>query len=80
MEYVRPKDDLSEAVGEPVQLFRGSEAPWNPAGQQRGNYVTDGPYLYRGKSGKLFMIWSGFKAGSYTTGIAISESGKLAGP
>jgi arabinan endo-1,5-alpha-L-arabinosidase len=80
VEYIRLKDDLSEAVGEPVQLFRGSEAPWNPAGQQHGNYVTDGPYLYPGKSGKLFMIWSGFKAGSYTTGIAISDSGKLAGP
>ncbi len=80
VEYVRLKDDLSQAVGEPVQLFRGSEAPWNPAGRQRGNFVTDGPYLYRGKSGKLFMIWSGFNAGSYATGIAISDSGKLAGP
>ncbi len=42
--------------------------------------TTDGPYLYTGKSGKLFMIWtSGWYTG-YTVGIAISPSGKLAGP
>ena len=80
VEAIRLKDDLSETIGEPKQLFRGSEASWNPAGKLRGNYVTDGPYLYTGKSGKLFLIWSGFNDGAYTTGIAISDSGKLAGP
>jgi len=80
VEAIRLKDDLSETVGEPKPLFHGSEAPWNPAGKLRGNYVTDGPYLYTGKFGKLFLIWSGFNDGAYTTGIAISDSGKLAGP
>jgi beta-xylosidase len=80
VEAIRLKDDLSETIGEPKPLFHGSEAPWNPAGKLRGNYVTDGPYLYTGKSGKLFLIWSGFNDGAYTTGIAISDSGKLAGP
>jgi len=80
VEYVRLKDDLSATVGEPVRLFDGSDAKWSRKSQQYGCNVTDGPYLYRGKSGKLFMIWSSFSDTGYTVGIAISDSGKLAGP
>jgi hypothetical protein len=42
--------------------------------------VTDGPFLYKSKSGRLFMIWSSFSRTGYTTGVAVSDSGKLAGP
>lgn len=42
--------------------------------------TTDGPYLYRTKTGKLLMIWSSFSKGGYTVGIADSASGKLQGP
>lgn len=80
VEYIRLKDDLSETVGEPAILFRGGDAPWSLSDKRYGNHVTDGPYLYKSKSGKLFMVWSSFGTGGYTTGIAISESGKLAGP
>jgi arabinan endo-1,5-alpha-L-arabinosidase len=80
MEYIPLKEDLSEAAGEPKAMFHASQAPWIKMGNDGGNYVTDGPYLYQSKSGKLFMIWSGFSDGGYTTGIAISDSGKLAGP
>jgi beta-xylosidase len=80
MEYIQLKEDLSEAVGEPVVMFHASDAAWSKRGSEGGNNVTDGPYLYKGKSGKLFMIWSSFSAGGYTTGIAIADSGKLAGP
>jgi beta-xylosidase len=80
MEYIQLKDDLSSAVGEPVQLFHGGDAPWSGTEKRYGNHVTDGPYLHTGKTGKLYMIWSSGGAGGYTTGIAISESGKLAGP
>jgi beta-xylosidase len=80
MEYVQLKDDLSQAVSEPTLMFHASEASWSRRGNEGGNNVTDGPYLYKSKSGKLFMIWSSFSAGGYTTGIAISDSGKLAGP
>jgi beta-xylosidase len=80
MEYVRLKDDLSETVGEPVRLFRASEAPWVRMGETHGDYVTDAPYLYKGKTGKLYMVWASFSKGGYTEGIAISASGKLAGP
>jgi GH43 family beta-xylosidase len=77
VELIQLKSDLSDTIGEPVTLFKGSDAPWTPRGNP--TYVTDGPFLYRSKSGKLFMIWSSF-ASSYTTGIAVSDSGKVRGP
>jgi len=80
IEYVRLKADLSETVGEPVVLFHASEAPWSITDKARGSNVTDGPYLHMGKTGKLYMIWASFGRGGYNEGIAISASGKLAGP
>ncbi len=80
IEFVRLKDDLSETVGEPKKLFDGSDAPWARKSPQWGSWVTDGPFLYKSKSGKLFMIWSSFGATGYMVGVAVSDSGKLAGP
>jgi arabinan endo-1,5-alpha-L-arabinosidase len=80
VEYVKLKDDLSATAGEPVRMFHGSDAPWAKKSVEHGCYVTDGPSLHRSKSGKLFMPWSGFHDGSYHVGLAISDSGKLAGP
>jgi arabinan endo-1,5-alpha-L-arabinosidase len=80
IEFAPLKDDLSETVGQPKRLFRGSDAPWARKSPQWGCWVTDGPDLYKSKSGKLFMIWSSFSNTGYTTGVAVSDSGKLAGP
>ena len=80
VEYVQLKDDLSETVGEPKRLFNGSDAPWVRKSEQYGCVVTDGPWLYRTKTGKLVMLWTSGGATGYTTGLAISETGKLAGP
>jgi len=80
VEYIRLKDDLSETIGEPMRLFDGSDAPWSRKSAQYGSYVTDAPFLHKGKTGKLYMIWAGFSKSGYTEGIAISASGKLAGP
>ena len=80
VEFIQLKDDLSEAVGEPVRLFDGSDGPWAKKSAEFGCYVTDGAWLYRTKTGKLIMIWSGFGAGGYTVGVATSTSGKLRGP
>lgn len=80
VEMIKLKDDLSAAVGEPVRLFHGSDAPWSVKSEEYGCHVTDGPYLYRSKTGKLLMVWSSFGTGKYTTGIAISQTGRLAGP
>jgi GH43 family beta-xylosidase len=81
VEAVRLKDDLSDVAGAPVILFRGSEAPWGTGSpRQPGGYVTDGPCLYRTRTGHLLMIWSSFANEVYTTGVAHSQSGTLAGP
>lgn len=71
--------DLSTMAGDPTVLFRGSDAPWAER-QEYGCWVTDGPWLYTSKSGKLFMLWSSFGEGGYTVGLAVSPSGELAGP
>lgn len=72
-------DDLSKMTGEPILLFRGSEAPWSHPDEGKNNYVTDGCYLYR-EDGKLKMLWSAFDNGSYQLAIATSKTGKLEGP
>jgi len=80
IECIPLKEDLSEAVGEPVRLFDGSDAAWSKKSPEYGCHVTDGPYLYKSKSGKLLMVWSSAGEKGYTTGVAISDSGKVKGP
>lgn len=74
------KEDLSETVGPQVKLFHASEVSWRRTGKEFGNNVTDGCFLYKGKTDKLYMVWTSGGSTGYTQGIAISESGKLAGP
>lgn len=78
IEVIQMKEDLSEVIGKPKRLFWGSSAPWKAPG--RTSFVTDGPSFHKSKSGKLFMIWSSSSKTGYTTGIAVSESGKISGP
>jgi hypothetical protein len=77
---VRLTDDLSATVGEPKRLFNGSDAPWVKKSEQYGCVVTDGPWLHRLANGKLAMLWSSGGPHGYAVGLAISDSGKLAGP
>lgn len=80
IEMVRLKDDLSGTVGESTLLFRGSAAPWGRPSPDHGCFVTDGAWIHRSSSGKLFMPWSSFSKTGYTVGLAVSESGKIGGP
>lgn len=80
VEFIRLKDDLSETVGEPMRLFHGSDAAWSKKSEQYGCHVTDAPWLYRTKTGKLLMLWSSGSATGYAVGIAVSKSDRLAGP
>ena len=80
---VQLSKDLSHAVGEPIILFRASEAPWvGIFSMHTGEgLVTDGPYLYRMQNGTLIMLWSSFADdGAYTCGYARSLSGEITGP
>lgn len=80
---VRLSDDLREAVGEPVLLFRASEAPWArsiPRPEFPQVFVTDGPSMHRTADGTLLMLWSSFGDAGYAMGVAASASGGIAGP
>jgi arabinan endo-1,5-alpha-L-arabinosidase len=82
---IRLSSDLRRAASEPVLLFRASEAKWaTPYVSTRypdtANYVTDGPYLFRGEEGHLYMLWASFIDNQYALGVARSESGQVAGP
>lgn len=81
MHAVRLKPDLSAAIGEPVLLFRASEAPWSVGSGEKGRrHVTDGPFLYRMQNDELVMMWSTMGEAGYTMGIARSLSGRPEGP
>lgn len=84
-EAVKLSPDLATPVGEPILLFKASEAPWvkstvDDEGKPRV-FVTDGCFFYRTKSGQLLMLWSTWQENNkYSELVAISDSGKLAGP
>ncbi len=72
--------DLKAAAGEPVLLFRASEAEWvrrmdHSSGIQ--GFVTDGPFLWRGRDGRLLCLWSSFSEEGYTQGLAVSDTGEI---
>ena len=59
--YVRLNDELDQTVGDVVTLFNASSCPFVcplVGSIYNGNYVTDGPFMYRSKTNELFMIWS----------------------
>lgn len=81
---IRLTDDLSNTEGDPIHLFKGSDAPWlneslAPDARQL-SYVTDGCQLYRTGDGSLVMLWSSYRNGSYIETQARSRSGNLEGP
>ncbi len=83
MEAIRLKPDLSGTLGEPTVLFRAKDAPWSHEiedGVEGPNKVTDGPYLFRTKTGRLGMIWTSWRDDVYTQGVAYSTSGTILGP
>jgi hypothetical protein len=84
MEAIPLAPDLTGAVGQPFYLFKGSDAPWlaeqHATSAKARTYVTDGPFLYRTRNGKLLMLWSSYRDGLYMEALAYSVSGKLEGP
>ncbi len=90
---IRMKEDLSDSIGDPIILFRASDAPWKftkncythweytmPQPMLGWARVTDGPYLIRMEDGRLLMTWTSYSDTAYTTGYAYSESGEIQGP
>lgn len=79
---VKMTPDLKRADGEPMLLFRASEASWVKKIKDSNNNegkITDGPFLIKTNDGGLVMIWSSFGEYGYVQALARSESGKIAG-
>lgn len=69
-------DDLTRAVSEPRTLCHGSDPWWAVKGNDR--FVTDGPFFYRGESGRLYMLWSS-GANGYVQAVSYSSNGDIDG-
>ena len=85
VEAIPLKPDFSGTYPEGRKLlFRAFDAPWSKEKYEDGtigpNKVTDGPYAFQTKTGKLGMIWTSWVYNDYTQGVAYSTSGKLEGP
>lgn len=74
----RLTNDLKAPVGDAVELFSASDAPWCVP-FENDKYVTDGPFLFR-QNEKLCMLWSSFGKDGYAMAIAESATGKITGP
>lgn len=89
MDYVELAPDLTKTISEPVTMFRASESPacyeMNGIGEitfgkKMPGWVTDGPQMFRTKTGKLGMLWATWGKERYTQAVCYSESGKISGP
>lgn len=76
--YFQLSEDLKKPVSEPKLMFRASQAQWTTS-IGNDNYVTDGPFLHKTKSGKLIMTWSSNENGRYSIGVAYSSDNTLSG-
>ena len=75
--------DLTHAVGRPVILFRGSDAPWGDDFMYTANHgggAASGPCVWRMADGGLIILWSDETPYGDAIGIAKSESGEIWGP
>jgi len=74
MAAAKLSDDLTRFISEPIQLFKAKDPIWTDKG------VTDGPFMYRTKTGKLLMLWSnGDVNGKYCVGLAKSTNDQITG-
>ena len=75
-------EDLKAAVGKPILLFHATDADW-VKGIKRSDgsegYVTDGPFVYRTKNGRLLMLWASHSHGGYAQGITVSSNDEIDG-
>jgi len=81
--------DLTRRTAEPTTIFRASEAAWSKEmnsigeatfGRKMPGWVTDGPQLFRTRTGRLGMLWSSWGENRYAQGVAYSASGSIKGP
>jgi len=87
VEAIRLTEDLSDTIGEPIMLINAADVDWtaktsNFGGVTSRAVVTDGPWPFLSKTGKLMLLWSSWnidKEKRYTTSLAYSDNGKITG-
>lgn len=89
---IRLQKDLKSSFGEPVEILNAKDMKWIRHFRddciEKEGFLTDGPFMYRVKSGELLMLWSSYSVkgygeegvGGYVVAIARSTSGKIEGP
>lgn len=78
---VKMTQDLRKREGEPFTLWKAGSAKWT-VGYDRfdsGQYVTDGPFIYHDKNGRLCSLWSSFSKTGYAIAKAYSNNGRING-
>ena len=71
MYAIELSEDLKEAVGEPIYLFKADDPAWvNP---NKKMFVTDGPFVYKTQSGKELLLWSSMGPYGYCNVISYPE-------
>ena len=68
---------MKTAVGEAVTLFSGLSPYYIEEGNEGDHYVTDGPFLFRTKTGTLLMLWSTFIHGQYAECLVRFQNGSI---
>lgn len=80
---IQLEKDLSGPVGNPMILFRGSEAPWGDDFMyctDEGGGAARAPWAHRLADGSLVILWTNCTPYGYAVGIARSTSGEIWGP
>ena len=78
--YAPLSENLDCLTSEVVTLFNASSCKWSaPIISKDGkqHFVTDGPFMYRSKTGELFMIWSTIVSGKYAECVVKFKNGTL---
>lgn len=73
--YAKLNENLDATVGDIVTLFSASSCKdVDPLGE---HYITDGPFMFRSRTGELFMIWSSFINRKYAEFAVKFKEGKI---
>ena len=76
--YSPLNDDLTEAIGDAVTMFRASDPYWaDKIDNEKTHRITDGPFMYRTKNGELLMLWSTFIKHKYAECLVKFADGEL---
>lgn len=76
--YAPLSDDLTELIGEATTLFKASSPYWaDKSKDEKEHRITDGPFMYRTKTGELLMLWSTFIKNKYAECVVRFTDGEL---